>query len=146
MAKFSREIEVRGHLIDSSILTKIFDRIMDVDGEFEVLEINIGKKPHDILNQEFYPNVIDFCPSQTTLHSSHHAFSFQWIDVENTMMDKCIVFKGKQAFCVPIRDVKKGDKIVVGESGVKITPPTRPREGVNVFEFIRHYHVFWCFL
>jgi lysine-ketoglutarate reductase/saccharopine dehydrogenase-like protein (TIGR00300 family) len=38
--------------------------------------------------------------------------------------------------CVPIRQVKKGDKIVVGENGVKIIPPERPREGMNVFEFM----------
>lgn len=44
MAKYSQEIEVSGHLIDSSILTKIFDKIMDLHGEFQVEEINIGKK------------------------------------------------------------------------------------------------------
>ena len=36
------------------------------------------------------------------------------------MMDKCIVVKGKHALCIPIRQVKKGDKIIVGENGVKI--------------------------
>ena len=43
MSKFSQEIEVGGHLIDSSILTKIFDKIMDLKGEFQVEEIEIGK-------------------------------------------------------------------------------------------------------
>jgi hypothetical protein len=38
--------------------------------------------------------------------------------------------------CIPIRQIKKGDKIVVGENGVKIIPPERPREGMNVFEFM----------
>lgn len=38
-----REVEVRGHLIDSMILTRIFDRIMDLNVEFEVLEFKIGK-------------------------------------------------------------------------------------------------------
>ncbi len=47
MAKYSQVIEVRGHLIDSLILTKIFDEIMDVKGEFEVQEISIGKKKND---------------------------------------------------------------------------------------------------
>lgn len=51
-------------------------------------------------------------------------------------MDKCIVIKGNRAFCVPIRDIKKGDKIVVGERGIRVTPPERPREGVNIFEFM----------
>ena len=26
--------------------------------------------------------------------------------------------------------------IIVGEKGIRITPPERPREGVNVFEFM----------
>ena len=47
MSKFSQEIEVGGHLIDSSILTKIFDKIMDLKGEFQVQEIEIGKKKKD---------------------------------------------------------------------------------------------------
>jgi len=60
----------------------------------------------------------------------------KWIKVENMMMDKCIVVKSNKAKCVPIRDVKKGDKIVIGEDGIKITPPKRPREGMNVFQFM----------
>jgi len=63
-------------------------------------------------------------------------YNGSWITVENMMMDKCIVLKNSRAFCVPIRDIKKGDNIIVGESGIKITPPERPREGVNVFEFM----------
>ena len=47
MSKFSQEIEVSGHLIDSLILTKIFDKIMDLQGEFQVQEIDIGKKKKD---------------------------------------------------------------------------------------------------
>ena len=47
MSKFSQEIEVSGHLIDSSILTKIFDKIMDLQGEFNVEEIDIGTKKKD---------------------------------------------------------------------------------------------------
>ena len=47
MRKFSSEIEVRGHLIDSLILTKIFDSVMDLDGKFEVLDIKVGKKKTD---------------------------------------------------------------------------------------------------
>ena len=47
MSKFSQEIEVSGHLIDSLILTKIFDKIMDLKGEFQVEDINIGKRKKD---------------------------------------------------------------------------------------------------
>ena len=47
MSKFFREIEVKGHIIDSLILTKIFDGVMDLDGEFELLDIKIGKRKRD---------------------------------------------------------------------------------------------------
>ena len=60
----------------------------------------------------------------------------RWISVENIMMDKCIVVKSNKARCVPIREIKRGDLIVVGEEGIKITPPERPREGMNVFQFM----------
>jgi len=49
MKKFSSEIELRGHIIDSLILTKVFDGIMDHGGSFEVLDIKIGKKKTDEL-------------------------------------------------------------------------------------------------
>ena len=172
MGKFNQEIEVKGHLIDSSILTKIFDRVMDVDGEFEVLEINIGKKKKDqsyarLLVQGKTQNHLDkildlvyregatskfqknvklkkatknmVMPENfysTTNNRTQIFHKNKWIQVDNMMMDKCIVVKGSKASCVPIRDVKKGDSIIVGETGVKITPPERPREGVNVFEFM----------
>ena len=172
MAKYSQVIEVRGHLIDSLILTKIFDEIMDVKGEFEVQEIRIGKKKNDqsyvkLLvqgkNQKHLDEILDLVYREgataklqkvvllmsasknmlmpenfysTTNNNTQIFYKNRWINVDNMMMDKCIVVKGNKATCVPIREIKKGDKIVVGEKGVKVTPPERPREGMNVFEFM----------
>jgi len=172
MAKYSQVIEVRGHLIDSLILTKIFDKIMDVKGEFEVQEISIGKKKKNqsyarLLvqgkNQKHLEKILDLvyregatAKSQkvvllktasknmlmpenfysTTNNNTQIFYKNRWINVDNMMMDKCIVVKGNKATCVPIREIKRGDKIVVGEKGVKVTPPERPREGMNVFEFM----------
>ena len=44
---YEKEIEVRGHLIDSMVLTRIFDKVMDLKGDFEVLEFSIGKMKKD---------------------------------------------------------------------------------------------------
>jgi len=172
MSKFSREIEVRGHLIDSMILTKIFDTIMDLKGEFQVLEIKIGKRKKDpsyakILvqarNQKQLDEILEFVYREgatekfqkevklkkspknmvlpdnfysTTNNQTQIFHKKRWMDIGNMMMDKCIVVNSRGAKCVPIRDVKKGDEIVVGETGVKVIPPERPREGMNVFEFM----------
>ncbi|NYT01638.1 MAG: TIGR00300 family protein [Methanosarcinales archaeon] len=38
------EIEMEGHLIDSLILTKALDKIMDMGGEFEIKKFNVGQR------------------------------------------------------------------------------------------------------
>ncbi|MEC9436535.1 MAG: TIGR00300 family protein, partial [Thermoproteota archaeon] len=172
MNKYSKIIEVKGHLIDSLVLTKIFDSVMDLDGKFEVMKISVGKLKTD----ESYAklriigkNNTHLSEIMTALHregattkaqkkcktksasknmvfpdnfystTNNHTAIYhnnKWINVDNMMMDKCIVVKGNTAKCVPIREVKKGDKVVVGEEGIKVSTPERPREGMNVFQFM----------
>jgi lysine-ketoglutarate reductase/saccharopine dehydrogenase-like protein (TIGR00300 family) len=43
----SETIHVRGHIIDSLILPKILDEVMDLNGTFEILDIAIGKRKAD---------------------------------------------------------------------------------------------------
>ncbi|MFQ5887465.1 MAG: TIGR00300 family protein [Candidatus Hydrothermarchaeales archaeon] len=42
-----KEIELKGHIIDSFILPKVFDTIMDMGGDFQVLVFEIGKHKTD---------------------------------------------------------------------------------------------------
>lgn len=172
--KFKQEIEVRGHLIDSMILTRIFDKIMDLNGDFQVLEFSVGKKKeessyarllvqgkdrqhlHLILESVYREGAQPVSVQQvilepadndmvmadnfysTTNNATQIYYDRSWIDVEDMMMDKCIVVdtKKKTAACKMIRDIKKGDMMVVGEQGVKIIPQERPREGVDIFQFM----------
>ena len=172
--KFERVLEVRGHLIDSMILTRIFDKIMDLKGDFNVLEFKIGKRKNELsyarlmvhgknkkhldqLLATLYiegaqPVVIEevlikpapedmVMPSDfysTTNNSTQIYYSNEWIDVRNMMMDKCIVIdiKLRTAECKMIREVRKGDMIVVGERGVKVLPEERPRQGIDIFQFM----------
>ena len=172
MNKYSKDVEVRGHLIDSMILTKIFDNIMDLDGKFEVTKIKVGKLKTDESfakirvigkNQNHLNEILEtlyrvgatlktqksvklrsapknmVMPENFYSTTNNHTQVFhnkRWIQVGNMMMDKCIVIKSNKAQCVPVRDVKKGDKIIIGEDGVKVTPPERPREGMNIFQFM----------
>jgi lysine-ketoglutarate reductase/saccharopine dehydrogenase-like protein (TIGR00300 family) len=172
--KFDRVLEVRGHLIDSMILTRIFDKIMDLKGDFNVLEFKIGKRKNELsyarlmvhgknkkhldqLLATLYiegaqPVVIEevlmkpapedmVMPSDfysTTNNSTQIYYSNEWIDVRNMMMDKCIAIdiKLRTAECKMIREVRKGDMIVVGERGVKVLPEERPRQGIDIFQFM----------
>jgi lysine-ketoglutarate reductase/saccharopine dehydrogenase-like protein (TIGR00300 family) len=172
--KFEQEIEVKGHLIDSMILTRIFDHIMDLKGDFQVLEFSVGKKKKDpsharllvrgkdaehierILEAVYREGAQPVSVQQvqlaaapkdcvmpddfysTTNNPTQVFYKNKWIAVQNMMMDKCIVVdtKNMTAECKMIRDLSKGDMVVVGERGVKITPQERPREGVDIFQFM----------
>jgi lysine-ketoglutarate reductase/saccharopine dehydrogenase-like protein (TIGR00300 family) len=172
--KFEKSIEIKGHLIDSMILTRIFDKIMDLKGNFNVLEFNVGKKKDELsyarllisgknkkhLNQLLesvfiegaQPTKIDgvilkSAPNDmimprdfysTTNNTTQIFLNNEWIDVENMMMDKCIVIdlRNKKAECKKIRDIRSGDMIVTGEQGVRILPEERPREGIDIFQFM----------
>ncbi|MEE6245871.1 MAG: TIGR00300 family protein [Thermoproteota archaeon] len=172
--KFSREIEVDGHLIDSMILTRIFDKIMDLKGEFEVTDFKIGVKKSDpshvkltIIgkNKEHLRKMLEetyrigaiavefqnvsysktardmVMPDNfysTTNNPTFVMLNGKWVKVSNQMMDKAIVIdlKNNKALCKMIRDIKKGDLIATGEEGIRVSPPERPREGLDVFQFM----------
>lgn len=172
--KYEQEIEVKGHLIDSMILTRIFDKVMDLKGDFQVLEFTVGKRKRESsyarllvsgksqqhlyeLLESLYregaqpvtvqevmiePAVKDMVMPDnfysTTNNTTQVYYNNSWIEVDNIMMDKCIVLNTKEntAICKMIRDIKKGDLIVVGERGVKIIPQERPREGIDIFQFM----------
>ncbi|MEX0764444.1 MAG: TIGR00300 family protein [Nitrosopumilaceae archaeon] len=170
--KFEHEVEVHGHLIDSMILTKIFDIIMDLNGEFQVQEFKVGKRKKDeshtklliqATSQKHLDDILESVYREgatsriqqrvilkpapkdmvmpdnfysTTNNRTDIFHKGKWVKVENMMMDKCIVVRANRALCTPIREIKKGDMIVVGEKGIRVTPPERPREGVNLFQFM----------
>jgi lysine-ketoglutarate reductase/saccharopine dehydrogenase-like protein (TIGR00300 family) len=61
----------------------------------------------------------------------------EWIDVEDQEMDCGILVdpKGQAARCVPMAEVRKGDRIVVGRQGLRVFPAeTSARQ--NLFEFM----------
>jgi lysine-ketoglutarate reductase/saccharopine dehydrogenase-like protein (TIGR00300 family) len=171
---YSQEVEVKGHLIDSMILARILDTIMDLKGDFQVLEFKVGKKKGDestsrlmvigkdknhldnllesVYREGAQPLYIDkvmleaakkdmVMPNgfySTTNNPTQIYFENSWINVKNMMMDKCIVLNTEQktAECKMIREIRKGDMIVTGERGVRIIPQERPREGVDIFQFM----------
>jgi lysine-ketoglutarate reductase/saccharopine dehydrogenase-like protein (TIGR00300 family) len=172
--KFEQEVEVSGHLIDSMILTRIFDSVMDLKGDFQVLEFTVGKKKKDPSyarlmvrgkTQKHLEDILELvyragaqpvsvqearlepAPKDmvmpddfysTTNNATQVYYRGKWIGVQNMMMDKCIVVdtQRKTAECKMVRDIVKGDMVVVGERGIKIIPLERPREGIDIFQFM----------
>jgi lysine-ketoglutarate reductase/saccharopine dehydrogenase-like protein (TIGR00300 family) len=169
-----KEIKVEGHIIDSLILTKIWDRIIELNGDFETLEFRIGKRKtdtsfvrmvvkgrssehlKDILREVFALGAVPVeiaevhvvaAPADkvypdnfysTTNNPTLVYFKGEMIEVQGIMMDKAIAIdpEANSAKCETIRELKKGELIVVGEEGVLVKPAERPRESTGVFKFM----------
>jgi lysine-ketoglutarate reductase/saccharopine dehydrogenase-like protein (TIGR00300 family) len=166
-------IQVRGHIIDSLILPKILDEIMDLDGTFEILEVAIGKRKTDpstarlrvqagsrrrldaILKRLSRLGAVPLhlrdvhlvrapkagvFPSgfySTTNLPTDARFRGQWRMVQRIEMDCGIVVDPRtgSAHCTPMASVRRGDWVVCGSEGVKVTPLERPRQA-QVFQFM----------
>ena len=171
--KFSREIELRGHIVDSGILAKVMDLVVEYNGDFDTEEFSLGRQKTDpsyakmkigAATEEQLNQLISelrrvgalvigeeevslatvkkakVAPEgfySTTNHPTHIHFNNTWIPVENMKMDALIVVNKKDmtAKCLVQGKLLPGDTVVVGEEGVRVDFPERPRE-MGVFEFM----------
>lgn len=153
------------------IFPKVLDLILDLEGEFEIVEFRIGKKKEDYSyariivfgENEEHLNLIlkelhkmgakipeseevevspapedKVLPDNFYVTTNNRTFIHhigKWVEVEGIAMDRVIVLKNGKAICLPINEVKKGDLVVIGERGVRIIPPERPRKS-TYFEFM----------
>ena len=169
----SQEIELEGHIIDSGIMTQLFDKVMDMGGNFEILAFDVGKKktdpsyvrlrivasnkeklrsilselhrlgarPREVKDVHLIPATSDrIVPKDfytTTNHPTQVKVAGEWIPVTAIEMDFLIVVdvEKKQARCMPLGKIHKGDHVVVGEQGVRVSYPERPRVS-STFEFM----------
>jgi lysine-ketoglutarate reductase/saccharopine dehydrogenase-like protein (TIGR00300 family) len=68
----------------------------------------------------------------TTNHRTSVRIGQQWIEVENQRMDAMVVVEGNRAFCRRLRDLRAGERIVVGLRGIRVIPESKER---NRLEF-----------
>jgi len=111
------EVELRGHIIDSLTLPKVLDAIMEMGGDYEILELKVGKTKND----ESYCRIL---------------VDGEWKKVENIEMDCVIVIENGIPVCKRQGLVKKGEKVVVGLDGIRVEAPQRPRESKDIFGFM----------
>ena len=169
----SQEIELQGHIIDSGIMMQLFDKVMDMGGNFEILVFDVGKKKTDpsyarlkivAANKEKLRSIlselhrlgahplevkdIHAVPAEgdrivpkgfytTTNHPTQVKFAGEWIPVESIEMDFLIIIdpEKRRAQCTPLAKIRKGDHVVIGEQGVRVSYPARPRVS-STFEFM----------
>jgi lysine-ketoglutarate reductase/saccharopine dehydrogenase-like protein (TIGR00300 family) len=157
-------IKAEGHLIDSGLLSAIFDKIIEIKGSYEIVTFDIGKTNDDPSRIEMRVTVADEAtlddllqqlttfgahavreanavlkPAEkdrcvpddfysTTNHRTHVRLKGRWIDVDKQRMDGVIVVDGDTASCRKLRDVKRGERVVCGHAGIRVTPEFKERD------------------
>ena len=170
---YVQKIKLSGHIIDSFTIQKVMDTVIDQGGNYEIEELNVGKRNTDISTaririeseeKEVMEQILDMVtdlgaqliekeevelvPSEkdktvpdnfysTTNYITEIRYDNRWINIDNIEMDCMIVVdtKEKTATCKPLNTVKKGEMVVVGHKGVRVTPPEKTR-GKHTFEFM----------
>ena len=169
--ELSEVVEAEGHLVDSDLLNSIFDKIIERDGTFEVLDFDIGRTNekfsrltlrvsaetrshltqivetliplgcHAVEKREISIKSADrngCVPHDfysTTNHRTYVRYRDGWVEVEKQRMDAVIVVTKNGAVCRKLRDVRKGDSVVCGVDGIRVSPEFRERDRLG-FSFM----------
>jgi lysine-ketoglutarate reductase/saccharopine dehydrogenase-like protein (TIGR00300 family) len=64
----------------------------------------------------------------TTNHRTYVRHGQRWVEVENQRMDAMIVLDEGRAVCRRLRDLRRGDRIVVGLRGIRVIPESKERD------------------
>ncbi|MBX6387853.1 MAG: TIGR00300 family protein [Frankia sp.] len=157
--RFHEKVEVHGHLMDSGVLARVLDDVLDYGGDYRVDRIDLGRTHDDeshavitvgadsmeLLNrilmriQVHGVNRVD--PGEAVLRPADRDGVFppdfyattnletvvhidgQWVPVEHPEMDCGLVVSGGRVRTIPVADVRAGDMIVCGSTGVKTVLP-----------------------
>ena len=157
--RFHEKVEVHGHLMDTGVLARVLDDVLDYGGDYRVDRIDLGKTHDDeshavvivgadseellmrILMRIQVHGVNRVDPGEAVLRPADRDGVFpadfyattnletvvhldgQWVPVEQPEMDCGLAVSGGRVRTVPVAEVRAGDKIVCGSSGVKVVLP-----------------------
>jgi lysine-ketoglutarate reductase/saccharopine dehydrogenase-like protein (TIGR00300 family) len=168
---YSEIVEAEGHLVDSQILSQIFDRVIECGAEFEVIAFDLGRTNQDFSHLQLRvtaptPQVLTrtlaelielgcyqaavadavLRPAEadrvvpddfysTTNHRTFVRLAGTWMEAAHQRMDAVLVVDAGRAECRKLRDVRRGDLVVCGMTGVRIQPEFKERDRLG-FSFM----------
>ena len=169
----SETVEITGHLMDSGVLAKVLDDVLDYGGDYAIERLDVGKTHED----ESHARIVVFSDSSEELQrllmrlQTHGVNQVDpgtattrpapangvfpedfysttnletvvrlgngWVPVEHPEMDCGLVVTNGRVRTVPVSDVKSGDDVVCGASGIKVVLPPREHKALgDDFEFM----------
>ena len=90
--KYSHDVELAGHIVDSGIMERVLDTILDMGGDFEILTFDIGKLKTDksyakikVLTDD--PKILESITSQL------HRRGARLVDIDDVILEPAIADK-----------------------------------------------------
>jgi lysine-ketoglutarate reductase/saccharopine dehydrogenase-like protein (TIGR00300 family) len=94
--------------------------------------LGLGCVPVDSGDAEYGIAERDTCAPEdfysTTNQATQVRYRGQWLEVEHQRMDAMIVIGDQTAYCRRLRDIKAGDKVVIGMKGIRVVPEAKERD------------------
>jgi len=172
LVQASETVELRGHLIDSGILSRVLNDVLEYGGEYTIDKFDVGRTPldessayltikaadHDEVSrlvmrlQTHGANLSD--PGEAVIREVETDGVFpddfysttnletvvrlgpKWVPVENPEMDCGIVIEDGRARTIAVSDIRRGQQVVCGASGIKVVPLPAIDRSHGGFEFM----------
>ncbi|HLK48150.1 MAG TPA: TIGR00300 family protein [Bryobacteraceae bacterium] len=94
--------------------------------------LGLGCSPVDSGDAELATVERDRCAPEDFYSSTNHRtlvrHGGEWIEAENQRMDATIVLANGRAACRRLRDLRAGDRVVVGMRGIRVMPESKERD------------------
>ena len=94
--------------------------------------LGLGCSPVDTGDAELAAVERDRCAPEDFYSSTNHRtlvrHGGEWIEAENQRMDATIVLANGRAACRRLRDLRAGDRVVVGMRGIRVMPESKERD------------------
>jgi lysine-ketoglutarate reductase/saccharopine dehydrogenase-like protein (TIGR00300 family) len=169
----SETITIQGHIIDSLLLPRVLDQIVELAATYEVLDLQLGVRHEDtsfarirlttgseeeladlierLRKLGANPETVEDAAIQTADADGSFPSGFysttnletevrvdgRWILVRRPEMDCGIVLENGRARTIPMSEVRRGMRIVLGGLGIRVSSPTKPHpEERQAFEFM----------
>lgn len=167
-------VEVRGHILDSGVLARILDDVLEYGGDYRIERLDVGREHGDesaallsigaddaeqlsrilmriqahganpvgaseaVLRPAPADGVFPDDFYSTTNLVTRVRTGGRWITVSNPEMDCGIVVSpdGTAARTLPVSDVRAGERVVCGASGVRVLRPEPAETQAETFGFM----------
>jgi len=170
--KHTETVEITGHLLDTGVLARVLDDVLEYGGDYRVDRLDLGREHDDesyarisvgaddpetvqrILMRVQIHGVNPVTVEEARLEPAPRDGVFpdefysttnletlvrlggDWVRVDRPEMDCGLVVDGGAVRTVPVSDVRAGELVVCGATGVRVLAPTDVRPEDDGFGFM----------